>query len=271
LLTLSRRRILTFEAPFWRSAAVEGTSTMPQHIKFRFALPLIAAGVLFAGFCSPASAQDAQSQSVADAARQARAAKKNAKSNKVISDDDLDKSSYKPGAEGLNVGAAPTSDSQAPNAAAVNADIKADQAAVAAETTAVVKPGEDPAIARAKEELAAAAAKLDLLKRSNALDQDTYFSKPGYSDDHSGKSKLDAEQAEINDQQQLVDDLKARLADLKAEHAAKTGVADSAPDEAKKPAKPRNAGLSLPDKTDADKPASDQPASSDQPPPQSRS
>jgi hypothetical protein len=246
---------------------------MPQH-KFRFALPLIAVTALFGAYCAPAAAQDSQAQqdqSVADAARQARAAKKNAKSSKVISDDDLGKSSYKPGAEGLNVGSAPTSDSQAPNAAAVNADIKTDQAAAAAETTAVVKHGEDPAIARVKEELAAAAAQLDLLKRANALDQDTYFSKPGYTDDHSGKAKLDAEQAEISDLQQRVDDLKAHLAELKAEHAATTGSADAEPEPTKKPAPPRNGGFTLPDKTDKNKPASDQPASSDQPAPQSQS
>ncbi len=198
----------------------------------------------------------------------ARAAKKNAKSTKVISDDDLDKSGNKPGGEGLNVGSAPTSDSQAPNAAAVNTDLKADQAAVAAETTAVVKPGEDRAIARAKEELAGAAARLDILKRANALDQDTYYSKPGYSDDHDGKSKLDAEQAEINDQQTIVDDLKAKLAELKAERPDKTGVADAEAEQPKKPKKPQNAGMSLPEKKAPDQPPADQP-SSDQPAPQS--
>ena len=58
-------------------------------------------------------------------------------------------------------------------------DLKADESQLAAETTATVKPGEDPSDRKgAKEELAAAAAKLDLLKRANALDQDTYFSKP---------------------------------------------------------------------------------------------
>jgi hypothetical protein len=239
---------------------------MPQHTKIRFALLLVAIGALFAAYCVPAAAQDSQAQqgqSVADAARQARAAKKSAKSTKVISDDDLDKSGYKPGAEGLNVGSAPTSDSQAPNATAVNADLKADQAAVGAETTAVVKPGEDPAISRAKQELAAAATKLDILKRANALDQDTYYSKPGYSDDHAGKSKLDAEQAEINDQQQVVDDLKAKLAELKAEHDAKTGEAEAEPEQTKKPKKAQNAGMSLPDK-----PAPDQPSSDQEPAPQ---
>ena len=221
---------------------------------------------LFA-FSLPARAQDSQSQdssqSVADAARAARAAKK-AKTAKVISDDDIDKSSYNSG--GLNVGSAPTTDAVAPNSAEVKSDLKADQAQLSAETTAKVKPGEDPAIARAREALADAAAKLDLLKRANALDQDTYYSKPGYTDDHAGKSKLDAEQAEINDQQAIVDDLKAKLEQLKAEH----GVVDPAP-VAKKPTKPQNAGFTMPDKKadQTDQPATDQqPASDQQPGPQ---
>jgi hypothetical protein len=207
----------------------------------------------------PARAQDSQSQqsqSVADAARQSRAAKK-AKTAKVISDEDIAPSSYQPGNQGLNVGSAPTSDSQAPNAAEVKADLKADQAQVAAETTATVKPGEDPAIAKAREDLAAAAAKLDLLKRANALDQDTYFSKPNYTTDHDGKAKLDAEQAEISGQQAVVDDLKAKLERLKAEH----GVVDAEPAK-KKLSKPQNAGFTMPDKT------TDQPSSDQQPAPQ---
>ena len=57
-------------------------------------------------------------------------------------------SSYRPGNQGLNVGSAPTSDSQAPNAAEVKTDLKADESQLAAETTATVKPGEDPAIAK---------------------------------------------------------------------------------------------------------------------------
>jgi len=240
---------------------------MPHKTHSYVAIVLGGACATLLFFSTPVRAQDLQqTQSVADAARAARAAKK-AKTAKVISDDDVHPSSYQPGAQGLNVGSAPTSDSQAPNAAEVKADLKADEAQLAAETTATVKPGEDPAIARAKEELAAAASKLDLLKRANALDQDTYFSKPGYSSDHAGKSKLDAEQAEITDQQATVDDLKAKLAELKAEYEKRTGVsADPAPAEkATKSKKPQNAGFTLPDKTPPDQPASDpQPA-----PPQS--
>jgi hypothetical protein len=212
-------------------------------------------------FASPARAQDSQSQdaqSVADAARAARAAKK-AKTAKVISDEDIDKTSSNSG--GLNVGSAPTSDAVAPNAGEVKADLKADEAQLSAETTATVKPGEDPAIARAKEALAAAASKLDLLKRANALDQDTYYSKPNYTTDHDGKSKLDAEQAEIADQQATVEDLKAKLEQLKAEH----GVTDPEP-AAKKPSKPQNAGFTVSDKKSDQ--SSDQPAVDQQPAPQ---
>ena len=87
-----------------------------------------------------------------------------------------------------------------------------------------------------------------MLKRANALDQDTYFSKPGYTDDHDGKSKLDAEQAEINDQQAIVDDLKAKLADI--ESRARAAGPDAEPaEQTKKPKKPLNAGIHVPDKS----------------------
>ena len=219
---------------------------MPHKIQTYAAVALAGACAALFAFSLPARAQDSQSQpaqSVADAARQSRATRK-AKTAKVISDEDIDSSSNRPGNQGLNVGSAPTSDTQGPNAAQVKADLKADDAQLAAETTATVKPGEDPAIARARQELAAAAAKLDLLKRANALDQDTYFSKPNYTTDHDGKSKLDAEQAEISGQQAVVDDLKAKLEQLKAER----GVVDAEPVK-KKPSKPLNAGFTMPDKT----------------------
>jgi hypothetical protein len=244
---------------------------MPKKIQTIATIALAGVCAALFAFASPVRAQDSQpqgsSQSVADAARAARAAKK-AKTAKVISDEDIDKTSYNSG--GLNVGAAPTTDAVAPNAAEVKSDLKQDEAQLSAETTATVKPGEDPAIARAREALAEAAAKLDLLKRANALDQDTYFSKPNYTTDHDGKSKLDAEQAEINDQQAVVDDLKAKLEQLKAEH----GVVDAAP-EKKKSTKPQNAGFTVSDKTTtpdktSDQTPSDQPAT-DQASPQPQS
>src|SRR5215467_3826525 len=107
---------------------------MPHKIQSYAAIALAGACAALFAFSLPACAQDSQSQqtqSVADAARQARAAKK-AKTAKVISDDDIDPSSYRPGAQGLNVGSAPTSDAVAPNAAEVKSELKKDEAQLAA-------------------------------------------------------------------------------------------------------------------------------------------
>jgi hypothetical protein len=222
----------------------------------RCAVPLLAVwGGLFL-YSGVAGAQDAtppQNQSVADAARQARDAKKNAaKPSKVISDDDID-TKLKPGAEGLNVGSQPKSDDQPPNAAAVAAVEATDAAAAAAEKNPPVKTGDDPEIARAKELVVEAAKQLDLLQRGLALDQDTYYSKPSFTDDKDGKAKLDAEQQQISDKQQEIDLLKARVTEL--EEARKS----------KKAASGEPAGS---DASDAVKPA-EQPASTPPTPPQS--
>ena len=177
-----------------------------------------------------------ENQSVADAARQAREAKKNAaKASKVISDDDIDTKKVKPGAEGLNVGSQPKSDSQPPNPAAVSAAEAADQAAGSVEKNAERK-GDDPEIASAKAEVAEAAAQLDLLQRGLALDQDSYYSKPDYVNDKAGKSKLDAEQQQISDKQQEVDRRKARLAELQEARNRKKAAAGSGSSDRAKPA-----------------------------------
>src|SRR5215469_16108232 len=84
----------------------------------------------------PQDAQDQSSQSVADAARQSRQKKKAApkSASKVITDDDLDTKNFKPGAEGLNVGSSPKSDTQPPSAAAVASAEAADKADASAAT-----------------------------------------------------------------------------------------------------------------------------------------
>jgi len=208
----------------------------------RWVVPLVAVLGAALVHSQDARAQDAatpQNQSVADAARQTREAKKNAaKTSKVISDDDIDTKKVKPGAEGLNVGSQPKSDSQPPNAGAVSAVEAADQAAAATETGSG-KKGEDPEIARAKAEVAEAAKQLDLLQRGFALDQDSYYSKPDYMSDKAGKAKLDAEQQQIGDKQQEVDRLKAHLAELQEARSRKKVSpgegAGAGPGEAEKP------------------------------------
>jgi len=234
--------ILAFAKGFDGTQVVLGNGIMRYDRTLRFGVPLMAVYAVLFVYCGAAHAQDAQApqdQSVADAARQARAAKKNAaaKPAKVISDDDIDNKNIKPGAEGLNVGSPPTSDAVPPAPSAVAAVEAADAAAAAAEKNPPVTAGESRAIARAKERVLEVQKELDLLQRGFALDSDSYYSKPGFQDDKDGKAKLEAEQQQIGDKQQELDRVKADLAELQeawnAKHAA--GESNSSP-EAEKPA-----------------------------------
>ena len=141
---------------------------MGDHRTMRFTPALLAAcAALFPLSVTtyPQDNQDQQSQSVADAARQARAAKKNAaaKPAKVISDDDIDPKNVKPGAEGLNVGSPPTSDAvpPAPARGGGRGSRRCWQHA-AAERNPPVTAGESPEIARAKEQVVEVKKELDL-------------------------------------------------------------------------------------------------------------
>jgi len=181
------------------------------------ALVLAACGFLVPG--APARPQD--SQSVADAARRARqdkknAPKSNAKSSKVITDDDLSKIAQS--AEGVNVGAPAKLETQPPSQAAVAATEAADQAADSGK--ADVKKGDDAEIAKAKEDLAKASKELELLQRELSLDQDTFYSNTDYVHDKAGQTKLASEQQQINVKQQEVSALKAHLQELEAKKPA---------------------------------------------------
>ena len=199
----------------------------------RLAMPLIVACSLLprAWAAQSQDSQTQQTQSVADAARRSREDKKNtAKSSKVITDDDLDKTP-KPGAEGLNVGAPPKSDSQPPSPAAVAAAEAADQTAASPAKDSSKKAGQDPEITKLKEQIAQAKKELDLLQRERALDQDTFYSNTDYAHDTAGKAKLASEQQQIDDKQQQLEGLKTRLAALQelAERNKKTAPRDATP------------------------------------------
>ena len=160
--------------------------------------------------------QSPQSTSLADAARQTRAKKKNpsssSKSPKVITDDDLDRGNFQPGQEGLNVGAAAKLETGAPSARAVAAAEAADNAADQdALREATEQEGE---IARLKLQITQAEQDLDLVRRQLTLDQDTYFANPDYEHDVAGKAKLGVEKQRIDDKQQDIERLKTRLAQL---------------------------------------------------------
>jgi hypothetical protein len=188
---------------------------------FRFGALLIVALTLLP--CAQGRSQDTQteqSQSVADAARRARDQKKEQKkkiaksASKVITDDDLDTKNFKPGAEGLNVGSSPKSDTEPPRAAAVASAEAADKRAAAVATDSGRKPGEDPESAKLKERIAQVQRDLDLLQRAFSLDQDSFYSRPDYSRDTAGKAKLDSERRQIDEKQKELDELKTRLAAL---------------------------------------------------------
>jgi len=197
----------------------------------------VAACGLVAG-AAPRQEQDqSQTDSVAEAARKAREKKKAAtKSPKVISDDDLDRRSYQPGQEGLNVGAAPKLETEPPSPEAVAAAEASDEAA------AKQAADEDAELARLKLRLVDEEKDLDLAKRMLALDQDAYLSKPDYANDTAGKAKLDDEKQGINDKQQEVEKLKTRvtaLEELKAHRKPRKGqAAQPEPAQSEKPATP---------------------------------
>jgi len=176
---------------------------------------------------------DTQSQSIAEAARKSRqTAKNSSKPSKVITDDDLDKENIKPGAQGLNVGAPAELETQPPSAAAV-----ADAAATPStppDPATEPATSDDPEIAKLKDTIADAEKDADLARRDLALQQDTFYSNPDYVHDTAGKANLAALQQQINDKQQEVDRLKARLAVLEEaqkKKRAKTAGRPQAPAE----------------------------------------
>jgi hypothetical protein len=194
----------------------------------------IAACGLLAGAAPRQEPDQPQTDSVAEAARKAREKKKASnKSPKVISDDDLDRSNFKPGQEGLNVGAPPKLETEPPSAAAVaNAETADESPEKVAE--------EDAEMARLKLQLAQAQKDLDLAQRELALDQDTYFSKPNYASDTAGKAKLDTQKQQISDTQQEVEKLKTRLAALEELKSHRKGATrqGTPPAQDEKPATP---------------------------------
>ena len=179
---------------------------MSRLISLRLAVSIVLASALLpaAGF---AQSQD----SVAEAARRARAQKKNSeKPVKVVTDETLEVKKgdvQSAAAEQLRMPGTPETPAQpapanAPSSAAPSGKKGPEDEKLAKE------------IAALKEQTKQAQSDLDLAKREQALQQDTYFSNPDYVHDTAGKAKLDAMKQQITDKQQELDRLKARLAEL---------------------------------------------------------
>ena len=195
---------------------MSGRMFVPFPHKFITVLPaaLVAAMIVCPAAAPQGQSQDrqssdAQSQSIANAARRSREKSKNAtKPSKVITDDDLDKGNIKPGAQGLTLDAQPKLETQPPSPEAV-----ADAASTSApDPVTVAAPSDDPEILRLKDAIADAEKDAELARRELALQQDTFFSNPDHDHDTAGKAKLDALQQQINNKQQEIDRLKMRLA-----------------------------------------------------------
>src|SRR5262249_55665191 len=146
-----------------------------------------------------------QSQSVAEAARKAREQKKAAAKNNPVIDDDsinLRPASYDTGASppaGTVINTTPVMPSaevSTPNSADPakpgDVPVTAPSSEAASTETDAQKAAEQAAeIAKTKELLQQMQSELDLLKRQLALDSDTFYSKPDYAHDSTGKSRLD--------------------------------------------------------------------------------
>jgi len=209
----------------------------PNFAPFLRKLVIVMPAALFAAMTVPAAlpngqsqdqqSSNTQSQSIADAARRSRDRAKNAtKPSKIISDDDLDKENIKPGDQGLPLDSPPQLEVQPPSSDAVAE--AAVELSVPADPAVVPTPADDPEIGRLKDKIADAEKDADLARRELALDQDTFYSNPDYEHDVAGKTKLAALQQQINEKQQEVDRLKARLAKLEEEQKKKRASAKPA-------------------------------------------
>jgi hypothetical protein len=183
----------------------------------------------------PQDSQTQQDQSVADAARRSREQKKNArKQSRVISNEDLDTEYFKPGQEGLYLGAPAKLKTETLSASGTVTAEAADQAATSANKEPRPKDvdseeavAEDAEIAKLKKEIAEAEEDLKWQQRELALNQDTVYSNPNYTDFQTGKAKLDSEQQQINERQQEIEGLKARLAELEERQGRRKQAAPS--------------------------------------------
>ena len=190
---------------------------------------------------SSVSAQPGQgaTESIADAARRSREQAKNAtKPSKVISNDDLDKSNVKPGAQGLTVDAPAKLETQPPTPEAV-AEAQTTSPSPSSDAATAPATTDDPEIAQMKEQLADAEKDVDLLRRDLSLQQDSVLSNPDQQHDRTGHAKLTDMQQQIDAKQQDVERLKAQLAALveqkKQPAAAPEAVSKPAPPPAPAP------------------------------------
>ena len=178
---------------------------------------------------APQDQSSNQGSAVADAARASREAKKDqAKTPRVWDNDNI------PSVPGnVNVVGPSSSDNTG------SADSAQNNSSGGQETVTVVVV-EDKAVlqnklASAKEKLQSMLTDLDILQRTLALDQNTYYSKPDFQNDTSLAAKLKDEQAEISTKQKEIEEQQKRIADLQAQVNAAPDAKSAAPPAAPPP------------------------------------
>src|SRR5258708_26905866 len=188
---------------------------MLRYIPLRLAVPLLAATLHPAA----ALAQYQDSQSVAEAARKARAKKKNTeKATKVITDETLD---VKKGdvqnatAEQPRMPGSPEAPAQPAAAAAPGAPASPAATAAGSSSALAAKDQKDAKeVADLKVKIKRAQDDLDLLQREQSLENERYYSQTDYAQDSAGKVKLDDLKQQVTDKQQQLERLKARRPEL---------------------------------------------------------
>jgi hypothetical protein len=199
---------------------------MLRYITLRLTLPAVLSVTLLP---AAAFAQSQDSQSVAEAARKARAQKKNTeKTPKVITDETLD---VKKGdvqsatAEQPRMPGSPEAPAQ-PAAAAAPGTPASPATAGSSPAPAAKDQKESKEVADLKVKIKRAQDDLDLLQREQSLENDRYYSQTDYARDTAGKVKLDDLKQQATDKQQELERLKARLAELQP---AQSGAASTPP------------------------------------------
>lgn len=192
---------------------------------FFFHAAFLAGALVGVGFFIPAaSAQDSTSPSVAEAARQSRAKKKSDKPVTVVTDDTL-----APGPRSEPATAQHQLEDAAISTAPIVLTTKDSPTPEADEMRAAAAAESDSKLKVLKKQLADAEKNLELAQLNLSLQQDTYFSNPDYMHDKAGKAKLDAIQADVAANQQIVDDLRKKLAELEKKLRVKSTAPSTRP------------------------------------------
>jgi len=184
-------------------------------------LRILALALVSAAFpvCYLAAQESQDAPSVAEAARRARQKKEAAtKPANVITND--------------TIPSVPVTDTNANTPSATTTS--------SSEACASCTPGEKTAgspedekasaeVTALKKEIKEKEQAVNLLQRELALDRDHYYSQQDYQHDLAGKQKLDDEQANLNDRQNELNELKAKLTALAGADALKEPAKESAP------------------------------------------